>query len=287
MKHLINPAMSQLTRLSEVRSLARRYDIHPSRALGQNFLIDANILDILLTASGCQPGDDVLEVGPGMGVVTAGLIARGMRVFAIEKDYRLCAFLRENIMDKTAFNLIEGDALELAVPLVREHRIRRFVSNLPYNPGSRILLELVCADVAPETLTVTVQLEVAERLSASAGGRAYGLLGLWCQLHYAVSLAKVVSPNCFWPRPAIRSAIVHLRRREDALLAPEALPRFYAITRYAFQHRRKQLVSLLTKAPTSLKVDVDCIRSRLAASGYDDRVRPEDVPVSVWCELAR
>lgn len=277
----------QLTRLSEVRALADRCGFHPSRALGQNFLIDGNILDILIEAAGIRAGDRVLEVGPGMGVVTAALLARGAHVTAIEKDHRLSALLRDTFGGEPALELIEGDALDLAVPLVREKAIGSLVSNLPYNPGSRIMIDLLCAEVPPQAMTVTVQLEVAERLTAVPGTKAYGLLGLWSQLHCEVRLVKIVSPTCFWPRPAIRSAIVTLRRRSQPLLEAAALPRFYALTRYAFQHRRKQLVSLLTKAPASLNLDADEIRARLAVAGLDDTVRPENLPVEAWCALAR
>jgi len=277
----------QLTRLSEVRALADRCGFHPSRALGQNFLVDGNILDILVEASGVRAGDRVLEVGPGMGVVTAALLERGVHVTAIEKDRRLFALLQESFGGEPGLDLIEGDALDLAVPLVREKALGSLVSNLPYNPGSRIMLDLICAEFPPQALTVTVQLEVAERLTAAPGTKAYGLLGLWSQLHCEVRLVKIVSPTCFWPRPTIRSAIVTLRRRSQPLLEAAALPRFYALTRYAFQHRRKQLVSLLTKAPGSLNLDADDCRARLAAAGLDDSVRPENLPVDAWCALAR
>ena len=278
---------NQLIRLSEVRRLAAAQGFHPSRSLGQNFLVDGNILDILVNAAAVQAGDRVLEVGPGMGVVTEALLQRGVRVTAIEKDHRLCALLRESMGANPDFELIEGDALELAVPVVRERAISSLVSNLPYNPGSRIMLDLLCAAVPPQAMTVTVQLEVAERLTAVPGTKAYGLLGIWSQLHGDVRLVKIVSPTCFWPRPAVRSAIVKLQRHPKPLLTGTALPRFYALTRYAFQHRRKQLVPLLTKAPELIRLDSDGIRSCLASLSLAAAARPEDLSVSAWCALAQ
>jgi len=277
---------AQLTRRSEVRSLLFERDFHPSRALGQNFLIDGNILDILMDASGVRDGDRVLEVGPGLGVVTGALLDRGAFVTAVEKDHRLFAFLQESLGGEKNLELIEGDALELSVPLVKERAIGKLVSNLPYNPGSRILMDLICAEPAPQSMTVTVQLEVAERLTANPGSKAFGLMGLWSQLHYDVTMVKVINPTCFWPRPAVKSAIVNFRRKTSVLLPAETLPFFYELTRFAFQHRRKQLVSLLAKAPVPFQADPDQSRSRLAASGVGAEARPEDLPLEAWCALA-
>lgn len=277
----------QLTRLSEIRALAEEWGIHPSRALGQNFLVDGNILDILIDAADIRDGDRVLEVGPGFGVVTAALLARGAYVTAVEKDHRLFEVLQTTLGAEPRLDLIEGDALDLAVAQVRDKHLTKLVSNLPYNPGSRIMIDLMCAEDSPQTLTVTVQLEVAERLSAVPGTKAYGLLGLWSQLHYEVRVIKVISPNCFWPRPKIKSAIVSLHRRPAPLLDAAALVTFYELTRYAFQHRRKQLVSLLAKAPGSLHLDIEDSRARLVANGLGVDARPENLSVEAWCAFAR
>ena len=276
-----------LTRLSEVRGLLIERDFHPSRALGQNFLVDGNILDILVEAADIRPGDRVLEVGPGLGVVTRALLERGAFVTAVEKDHRLFAFLQESLGGEERLELVEGDALELSVPLVRERSLDKLVSNLPYNPGSRILMDLICADPAPRTMTVTVQLEVAERLTAVPGSKAFGLMGLWSQLHYEVTQVKVISPGCFWPKPAVKSAIVHFQRRPSARLPAGVLPFFYELTRYAFQHRRKQLVSLLAKAPAPFRAEAGDSRRRLEASGAGAEARPEDLPLEVWCVFAQ
>ncbi len=277
----------RLTRLSEVRSLADAHGIHPSRALGQNFLIDGNVLDILITAADIHPGDRVLEVGPGMGVVTEDLLGCGALVTAIEKDHRLAALLRETFATEPRLRLIEGDALDQSVALLREHGLTKLVSNLPYNPGSRILLDVICTDCAPLSITVTVQLEVAERLTARPGCKAYGLLGVWSQLHYEVKTVKVISPSCFWPRPTIRSAIVTLHRRPEPLLAPPVFAGFYGLTRHCFQHRRKQLVALLAKAPEALRIPADDSMGLLQRLGIDAEARPENLTVEAWCMFAQ
>ncbi len=274
-----------LTRPSDVRALTSEFGFHPSRSLGQNFLVDGNILKILTETAAITEGDRVLEVGPGLGVVTEALLARGAFVVAVEKDRRLFRMLQVRLGLCENLELVEGDGLDLGVQLVRTRALTKMVSNLPYNPGSRILMELVCADPAPQRLVITVQLEVAERVVAEPGTKDFGILSLWCQLHCHASRVKVVSPNCFWPRPAVLSAIVKLERRCEPLLPPPLLPFFYKLTRHAFQHRRKQLVSILAKAPGDLHLAPDAGRDLLEHVGVSPGARPEDLPVECWCML--
>ncbi len=281
----MEPALS-LTRLSDVRTLVTRLGFHPSRALGQNFLVDRNILDILLAAADISWGDRVLEVGPGLGVVTEELLKLGARVVAVEKDHRLHAFLSEELEGCDGLALIQGDVLDVGIPALLARGVDKVVSNLPYSPGSRILMDLVRDDNPPAEIIVTVQLEVAQRITASPGSKAYGLMAVWCQLHCDTSLVKTISPNCFWPRPDVKSAIVTLSRRQNRLLAKADEGRFYALTRYAFQHRRKQLASSFTKAPDGLARDAETTREMLRCVEAPIDARPEALSIEQWCRLA-
>jgi len=280
----MEPSLS-LTRLSDVRTLVTRLGFHPSRALGQNFLVDGNILDILLAHADISWGDRILEIGPGLGVVTEALLKLGARVTAVEKDHRLHAYLAEELEGCDGLTLQQGDVLEVGVPGLLASGIDKVVSNLPYSPGSRILLELVRDVRAPREIIVTVQLEVAQRITAEPGTKAYGLMGVWCQLHYDASLVKVISPNCFWPRPDVKSAIVTLQRRTKRRLEKSLESHFYALTRYAFQHRRKQLASSLTKAPAELACEAETCRERLQQVGAPVDARPEALSIEQWCRL--
>lgn len=274
-----------LTRLSDVRTLVTRLGFHPSRALGQNFLVDGNILDILLAHADISWGDRILEIGPGLGVVTEALLKLGARVTAVEKDHRLHAYLAEELEGCDGLELMQGDVLEVGIPDLLARGVDKVVSNLPYSPGSRILLDLVRDHNAPSEIIVTVQLEVAQRITAKPGTKAYGLMGVWCQLHCDVSLVKVISPTCFWPRPDVKSAIVTLTRRTRQPLAKGLEQRFYALTRYAFQHRRKQLASCLAKAPDALACDAERCRELLQRVGAAIDARPEALTVEQWCQL--
>jgi len=274
-----------LTRLSDLRTLVAQLGFHPSRALGQNFLIDRNILDILLDRAAVTSAERVLEIGPGLGVVTEALLNQAGHLIAVEKDHRLFAYLSDAFSGRARLELIQGDVLEVGISKLLARGIDKVVSNLPYSPGSRILLDLVCDACAPREIVVTVQLEVAQRITAPPGSKTYGLMGVWCQLHCDVELVKVISPNCFWPRPDVKSAIVALRRRETPLLPPVQEARFYKLTRYAFQHRRKQLASSLPKAPGELARDAETCRQLLCEIGAVEDARPEALSVEQWCRL--
>jgi len=276
-----------LSRLSDVRSLVMQLGFHPSRALGQNFLVDRNILDIFISSAELNGSDRVLEIGPGLGVVTEEILANSKSLVAVEKDRRLFAYLSEKTASVEKLKLIEGDVLKVGIPQLLAAGVDKVISNLPYTPGSRILMDMVRDDNAPKDIIVTVQLEVAQRICAAPGSKAFGLMGVWSQLHYDVELVKVISPTCFWPRPDIKSAIVKMKYREKDILEKSAEDYFYKLTRYAFQQRRKQLASTLAKAPGNLAVVPDICRKYLTETGASPSARPEELSLNQWCSLTQ
>ena len=244
-----------LTSPSQVKAWCIDHGFHPNKVLGQNFLVDRNALEAIVDAAALAPGTRVLEIGPGLGVLTEEMLRRGLAVTAIEKDPVLADRLAEALGNPPGLTVRAGDALDL----IKDGSCDGFpalVSNLPYQAGTRILLELVqrigvdrtggaalvAAQDAPETVVVLVQTEVAERLAAGPGSKTRGLAGVWAQLDYDVQLGRAVKTACFWPRPEIGSTVVRLVRhhRNDAL-SPDWRARFRQITKQAFEHRRKQL----------------------------------------------
>ena len=243
-----------LTSPSQVKAWCIDHGFHPNKVLGQNFLVDRNALEAIVDAAALPPGARVLEIGPGLGVLTEEMLRRGYAVTAIEKDPVLAERLAEALGNPPNLVVRAGDALDL----IKEGACDGFpalVSNLPYQAGTRILLELTqrmggtrsCASesgasAAPETAVVLVQTEVAERLAAGPGSKARGLAGVWVQLDYDVQLVRAVKASCFWPRPEVGSTVVRLTRhhRNDAR-TPDWRARFRQITKQAFEHRRKQL----------------------------------------------
>ena len=242
-----------LTSPSQVKAWCIENGFHPNKVLGQNFLIDQNALKAIVDAGleGKREegrGKRVLEIGPGLGVLTEEMLKRGCRVTAIEKDPVLAARLKESLGNPEGLTVIAGDALEwIARNMRRETEDASFdamISNLPYQAGTRILLELVQRREL-QSMTVLVQTEVAERLAAKEGTKTRGLAGVWAQLDYDVKIVRKVSASCFWPRPEIGSSVVRLdlHNRNVALSAEERVL-FHRLTKQAFEHRRKQLGSI-------------------------------------------
>ncbi|MBN1556833.1 MAG: ribosomal RNA small subunit methyltransferase A [Lentisphaerae bacterium] len=255
---------------SAVRAVLAEWGVRPARTQGQNFLIDRNILDILLRASALRAGERVLEIGPGLGVVTEPLLQAGCRVRAVEKDRRLAEYLKQRFGEHAALELIVADALDLAAEQLLAG-VDAVVSNLPYASGNRMLAEIVCSEAPPARIVVTLQRESAQRLAAAPGGRDYGLLSIWAQVRYRVRIVKRVSASCFYPAPDVQSAIVALDRRARRI-PRETRERLYALTRRAFQGRRKQMGTIFG-------------RTELGA-GVDAGARPETLAPETWLELA-
>jgi 16S rRNA (adenine1518-N6/adenine1519-N6)-dimethyltransferase len=275
-----------LTSPSQVKAWCIGNGFHPNKTLGQNFLIDRNILEATLDAAGVSSGCRALEIGPGLGVLTEGLLARGARVTAVEKDARLASRLAEALGDPPGLRVLAADALEVAWDTLLAEGFDACVSNLPYSVGTRILLDLAPHPLAPPIFVVLVQSEVAERFAAPPGGAARGQAGVWLQLDYAVTPVRAVKASCFWPRPAVGSTLVRLDRIPCAL-SPAERAWFYDLTRYAFMHRRKQLGALLRKAPAPLGREEDALAALFQAAGADPLARAEQLTNAQWQGLAR
>ena len=247
-----------LTSPSQVKAWCIENGFHPNRVLGQNFLIDRNALEAIVDAGlagvSKDSGAAILEIGPGLGVLTEEILKRGCSVTAVEKDPVLAARLAGSLGNPPNLSVVEADALDWIshspfpiphspFPIPRSP-FDAMVSNLPYQAGTRILLELVQRHDIP-SMTVLVQTEVAERLAAKEGSKTRGLAGVWAQLDYDVKIVRKVAASCFWPRPEIGSSVVTLTRH-DRNIALSARERdvFHRLTKKAFEHRRKQLGSI-------------------------------------------
>jgi 16S rRNA (adenine1518-N6/adenine1519-N6)-dimethyltransferase len=277
-----------LTSPREVGERMRQLGLEPNPLLGQNFLIDANIRNQILNTSGAGAGDTVLEIGPGLGVLTEGLLERGAKVVAVEKDSVLYAHLQEHLGANPRLELIRADFLDLDPTRWSRSAISQVVANLPYSSGSRMIVELAQLIDPPIALTLTVQLEVAERLAAGPGGRQRGLLGVLVQRWYTVRIVKTISGACFFPAPEVRSAIVRLDRIDLQPAEGVRLALFCRVAKAAFSQRRKQIRVILGRVEVSgyLPLDAVGVERILAGAGIKPQSRPEELTVGQWDALA-
>ena len=229
-------------KLSEMREWLDRRDIQLTKSLGQNFLHDVHQLQRIGDAAQLTKVDQVMEIGPGLGPLTELLIERAGEVLAIEKDGRLVEVLRERFPE---LNLLHEDALEFIKRERRDWSDWKLVANLPYSVASPILVELAQSPQRPKQMTVTLQLEVAQRLMAKADDDDYGVLTLLIQLDYEPGSWFKIPASCFFPVPGVDSACVTLVRREKPLLVDEQRAAFVRIVKRAFSQRRKMMLKLL------------------------------------------
>jgi 16S rRNA (adenine1518-N6/adenine1519-N6)-dimethyltransferase len=268
----------------EVRALLARYDIRPSRALGQNFVADANTVRRIARLAGVGPGTKVLEVGAGLGALTVALAETGADVTAVEVDPRLVAVLREEVAPR-GVRVVEGDALTLDwQALLGEPSPARapdwtMVGNLPYNMAVPIVLRLLDEAPAVGSMLVMVQREVGDRLVAEPGSKDYGTVSVRVAYHARARVVGRVPSSVFVPRPKVESSLVELRRRAKVVVDPDVVPadRLFALVRAGFAHRRKMLRrSLSGLVPPEAFV----------SAGIDPAARAESLSVEDWGRLA-
>ncbi|MFA5190669.1 MAG: 16S rRNA (adenine(1518)-N(6)/adenine(1519)-N(6))-dimethyltransferase RsmA [Verrucomicrobiia bacterium] len=269
---------------TETRAALERLALQPSKAMGQNFLVDRNIAYLIVDAAGLHSEDTVLEIGPGLGALTELMLEHVARVVAVEKDGRLCEFLRERFGQRQQLQLIHADALEFDFVPVAPFKV---VANLPYAVATPLLQRLVDSPARPRRMVLTVQREVADRLVAKPRTKDYGALTLFTQLYYEVRREHIISPRCFIPPPAIDSAVVSLRLAPHPLLEPAFEAPFKEYVRAGFGQRRKMLRGVLPKSTTRVAVTVDQVEAALKRVGVLPTARGEELSLAQWLLLTR
>lgn len=275
--------MSQIDSLPPLSQVIATHGIAAKKALGQNFLLDLNLTARIARAAGDLHGVDVLEVGPGPGGLTRGLLAMGARhVLAIEKDARCLPALDQiSAAYPGRLTVLNADALDVDA-LAHLTPPIRIVANLPYNVGTELLIRWLTPPVWPpvwDSLTLMFQKEVAERIVARAGSDAYGRLALLAQWRCDARIVLSLPPEAFTPPPKVHSAVVHLQALAEPRYPadPRVLERVVA---QAFNQRRKMLRS-------ALKGLVPDLEDRLIAAGIAPTDRAETVDLERFCALAR
>ncbi|UOA18843.1 Ribosomal RNA small subunit methyltransferase A [Sulfitobacter indolifex] len=275
--------MSTIDNLPPLREVINTHELAARKSLGQNFLLDLNLTAKIARQAGDMADCDVLEIGPGPGGLTRGLLAEGARhVLAIEKDRRCLPALAEVAEHYPGrLTVIEGDALEID-PLSHLTPPIRVAANLPYNVGTELLVRWLTPPQWPpfwQSLTLMFQREVAERIVATPGSKAYGRLAVLAQWRSDARIVMQLPPGAFTPPPKVSSSVVHLTALPEPRYPadPAVLSRVVAM---AFNQRRKMLRSALKGAAPD-------IEDRLIAAGLKPTDRAEQVPLEGFCALAR
>ena len=237
-------AHSALMRLSEIRATLKEIGVSPVKTLGQNFLHDQNLARLIVDQAQITPEDYVVEIGPGLGALTGFLLEKGAHILAIEKDARLANFLRSRFDDQR-LEILNIDALKFDPRILFAHRRVKLIGNLPYNISSLLLLKFLEYPSPISLCLLTLQKEMAMRLSAAPRTRDYGALTLRVQLHHRVKYLRSVPSTVFLPRPEVDSAVVRLEPRAPVELPAHDDELLLKLIRIGFSQRRKQLRKLL------------------------------------------
>ena len=267
---------------SETRALLERIDHRPVRKLGQNFLIDGNIVRKSLELAKIQPGDTVVEIGPGLGTLTQALLNAGATVYAIEKDRRLAAHMRSIESEfEESFHLLEGDAMDHPLAgLPEDAGPFKIVANLPY-AISTPWMDAIINGPAPQSMTLMLQKEAAQRFVAKSGTKQLGAISIFLQSAFNTPSSHDVAASCFYPKPDVGSRLLNLETKQS----PSRFTRADRILiRDLFNQRRKQISSLLKKHSNPRAAHW---LTQLDALNINPQSRPEQIALEVWIELAQ
>ncbi|MFO7591612.1 MAG: 16S rRNA (adenine(1518)-N(6)/adenine(1519)-N(6))-dimethyltransferase RsmA [Acidimicrobiia bacterium] len=267
----------------EVRALLDAHGVRPSRALGQNFLVDANTARRIVDLAEVEPGAHVLEVGPGLGSLTLALAARGVHVHALELDRHLLPVLESVLTDAGASDVevVHGDALTYDYAHELAGGPWTCISNLPYNVATPVVLRILEEAPNVQRLLVMVQREVGARLAAGPGSRVYGASSVRVRYHATARVVGAVPPTVFHPRPNVESSLVMIERRASPAVDLDDPEAMFRLVRAGFGQRRKMLRRSLRAV---LDDGADGILER---AGIDPRARAESLDVEDWAALAR
>jgi 16S rRNA (adenine1518-N6/adenine1519-N6)-dimethyltransferase len=264
----------------ELRRLLRQEGLRPRRGLSQNFLTDGDALDAIVAAADLHAGDRVVEVGPGLGVLTRRLLAAGCAVVAIEVDAHLVGYLQRELDDADGLTLIHADALAVDPAELFPGEPYRLVANIPYHITSPLLHQFLGSEHPPDLAVLLVQAEVAERIASPPGGMSY--LSVFVQDLAEAEIVARVPASAFEPEPEVASAVLRLIGRPQPVVPSDDRDTFHRLAQAAFRQRRKQIHNSLVR---ELPVDRPVIEGALAACAVTPDRRPQTLSVPEWACL--
>lgn len=274
------------------KEILKKYDFLFKKSLGQNFLIDSNILRRITETAGLDKETDVIEIGPGIGALTEHLARTSKRVLAFEIDQRLMSILPDTLAAYDNVEVVNEDILKVDVGAMITEKLPdrtnpvKVVANLPYYVTTPIILQLLHEDLPVSSMTFMLQKEVADRISAKPSTKAYGSLSIAIQYYMEAELSFIVPKTVFMPQPNVDSAIIHLKRRSEPPAQVNDETFFFDITRSAFAQRRKTLWNNLVNRFPELKPQKEELETELAAIGIDVKRRGETLNIPEFATLS-
>lgn len=279
----------KLSGKSELMSVLNKYNFSFSKSLGQNFLIDQNILNKIVSGSDINENTNVLEVGPGAGTLTRELCLKAKKVTAVEIDKALIPILNDVMSDFDNFNLINSDILELNInELIKnefDNESFTVVANLPYYITTPIIMNFLESELPVNSMTLMIQKEVAARILAEPGTKDYGALSVAVQFYAEPGIICSASPHCFTPQPKVTSTVVNLKLYDKPKYDVKNKEQFFKIVKSIFSQRRKTLVNSLSGSPY-LDLSKDKIIDVLKQMELNEKVRGEKLNIEQIAELS-
>jgi len=271
--------------VASTRKELAEYGLFPKKRLGQHFLVDQNILDKVIRTAQVEKEDVVLEVGPGLGEMTIALAHQAKRVIAVEIDPKLAEILKKKVAGYLNVEVVREDILRVDFNqfLDQGGPPIKVVANLPYQISTPLLFRFIEAKEVLSTLTLMIQKEVAERMVASPGSKAYGPLSVFVQLFSDLSIRFFIKPSAFFPSPKVESAVIHMTWKEKPILDLGDEKWFKKVVRGCFGYRRKTLINALKHSGLSLPEDAE---GRIKKIGVNPQRRPETLTIEEFASLA-
>jgi 16S rRNA (adenine1518-N6/adenine1519-N6)-dimethyltransferase len=275
-----------MTRLAaETRALLQSEGLAPRKSLGQHFLVDPGVIGRMVDLAEVGSNDAVLEIGPGVGALTDVLAVRAARRYVIEYDRGLCVVLRRKFASNPEVKIVEGDALDVDLRGAVTETEAKVVASLPYNVSVPILFRLIEERLIFPDVTVMVQHEVADRLLARVGTRAYGAASILFQLYAEPRARFRVPSSAFYPRPQVASDVIRVRLTPEPRVAVEEPRLLRTIVRAAFNQRRKMLRNAVQTITGTLALPPPAWEQAFAEAGIDGRVRAETLDLQAFARL--
>lgn len=264
--------------IAEIKKIINDYGLSPSSLNGQNFLIDELVLQTIVETAAIKPGDNILEIGPGLGGLTAALLAAGAKVTAVEKDRQLFAYLKKYFKGEDNLILANEDILKFKVP----SEPYRIVANIPYSITAKIIKKFTAdATNKPGSMLIMVQKEVGERVAAQPG--KLNLLAICAQLYGQVSIIATVPARSFYPAPKVDSCLLLIDKIKAKTPYPiRDLAQFWWVLRVGFAAPRKQLHNNLA---AGLKLKTGIIKQALVRLKINEKARAQELSIQQWVEL--